>query len=196
MSPAQGDRGHHWLQTLARLLKPIIKVMSHTYVRALRSAKPCLGRTFLTLCASSHHAPTRGCSCGLISCPATGSLDWCVFFTSGLLVWFRWSAPWSRSSQVPTSWSGLRAAARLSAAICSLSGGRSTRRSTSRHGLLWPMGAASVCLLHVPLVSSPAAAARAHAERCRPYPRGTPHMEALCNGRNEFFRPPQIFGEV
>ena len=142
--------------------------MSHTYVRALRSAKPCLGRTFLTLCASSHHAPTRGCSCGLISCPATGSLDWCVFFTSGLLVWFRWSAPWSRSSQVPTSWSGLRAAARLSAAICSLSGGRSTRRSTSRHGLLWPMGAASVCLLHVPLVSSPAAAARAHAERCRP----------------------------
>ena len=90
-------------------------------------------------------------------------------------------------------WSGLRAAAGLSASICGLSGARVTRASTSMHELLWLIAAASICRLHVQLVSRCLVSVRLHSERCRPYPRGTLGTRALCNGRHDLHSPPQIY---
>ena len=58
------------------------------------------------------------------------------------------------------------------------------------------MGAGLGCELCVLLVSGRAFAVRMHAERYRPYPRGTPRMIALCIGRSELQSPLQSYGDV
>ena len=152
--PRRGGEGQCWLQVHAPLSKPTTKVMSHTCVSAVGSALACLGRGFPIPSASGHRARPRRLRAGQRSCPATGRFDRRVFFALGWLIWVRWSAQWPRSSKIPKSWSGLRAGAGLSASICGLSGARSTRASTSMHELIRLMGAASICLLYGPLVSS------------------------------------------
>ena len=64
-------------------MKPIITVMSHTYVRAAQSALSCLTRPFPTLCAFSRRAPLRGCSGGRRQQSEPDSFDGHVFFASG-----------------------------------------------------------------------------------------------------------------
>ena len=168
--------------------------MSHTCVRAARSALPCLCQGLLILCASSHRMPPRRCSQRRMSSPVTRSSDPHVFFASAWLVWSGWLAPWPRSSRNPFSSSALRASVGCSTSICSVSGGRDTCASTSRHGHTRPMGAGSGCLLHDLLVSSGLVTLHAYSERCRPYLMGTLHMRALCNGRGELHRPPRSYG--
>ena len=85
--PVQGDQGQCWLQVHALLLIPTIRMMCHTYLLAVGSAKPCLCQSFLTLCASSHRAPPHARSPGQILYSATGRIDRSVFFASGWLVW-------------------------------------------------------------------------------------------------------------
>ena len=153
-SSAQGDRCQCWLQVCARPWIPTTQVMSHTCVRAARSALPCLCRGVLMLCASSHRAPPRRCRRGRMSSPVTGSFDPDVFFASAWLVWTGWLAPWPRSSRNPFSSSALRAPVGHSTSICSMSGGRATCGPTSRYGHARPIGAGSTCLLHGLLVSS------------------------------------------
>ena len=169
--------------------------MSHTCVRAVGSAKPCLGRAFLIPCASSHRARPCRHRGGQRSCPVTGSFARTVFFASGCLVWVRWWAPWPRRSKILWLWSGSLTAVGLTASIFGVSGGRSTTCPTSMRGLPRPMGGASVRLRHAQLVSRCLGIVRAHGERCRPYPCGTPCDRAICNGRREFYSSPQSFQE-
>ena len=128
-----------------------------------------------------------------MSSPVTGSFDPDVFFASAWLVWARWLAPWPGSSRNTFPSSALRASVGCSTSICSVSGGRDTCASTSRHGHTRPMGAGSGCLLHDLLVSSGLVTLHAYSERCRPYLMGTLHMIALCNGRGELHSPPQSY---
>ena len=168
--------------------------MSHTCVSAVGSALTWLGRGYPIQRASSHRARPRRLRAGQRSCPATGRFDRRVFFALGWLLWVRWSAQWPRSSKIPKSWSGLRAGAGLSGPVCGLSGARSTRASTSTRGLLRPRAAASMSRLRGLLVSSPCVAVRVHGERCRPCLICTLCGRALCNGCNDLFGSPQIYG--
>ena len=172
---------------------PTIVVSYNTCVGAAGSAMACLDQGFLSLCAVSPCAHPRDCSCGRMSCPATGSFDWLVFFDSGWLVWVRSWAPWPRSSQIQCLWYGPRTAAGLSVWICGVSLGRSMCSPASRCGYARPMGVRLACWVHALLVSSRASAVYMHGERCRAHPMRTLGMRALCNGRTEFYRPPQSF---
>ena len=69
------------------MTKAIILLMSHAYVRAGKSALPCLSRAFAILCAFSHRVPCRDCSGGRRQQLEPDSFDWHVFFASGWLLW-------------------------------------------------------------------------------------------------------------
>ena len=68
--------------------------MSYTCVRAVGSAKPCLGRAFPIRCASSHRALTAVCMDGCRTWCEADSFDRDEFFASGRLAWLGWSAWW------------------------------------------------------------------------------------------------------
>ena len=72
---------------------------------------------------------------------------------------------------------------------------KATTCPTSMRGRPRPMGGASVRLRHAQLVSRCLGTVRAHGERCRYAPRGTPCDRALCNGRNDLHSPPQSYHE-